>query len=109
MKKFLLRLFFVLINLLFLTCSANAQEIKIYTEISPPFQIVDSNGKLTGITTEVVRAVLKQINITTKINIVPWARAIYYGDNEPNTLLFSMIRTPERENKYVWIGSINSF
>ncbi len=103
MKKIL-----IIIIILF-AAPINAQEIRIYTEDSPPFQFIDDSGYIAGITTEVIQETLSQIGISPQIIIVPWARGISILDNNPNTLLYSVMRTPDRENKYEWIGSIIPF
>lgn len=87
--------------------SAFAQELKLQalTEDWPPYNYLE-NGKVTGIGVEIVNLVLKKANIQADIKIYPWARAYIIATNEPNVLIFTIGRTPEREKLFKWIGKI---
>ncbi|MBC3872567.1 substrate-binding periplasmic protein [Undibacterium flavidum] len=89
-----------------LSWSSHAQTLSIYCEEDRPLQFYDSEGKLTGMTVEIVQEIQKRTGNTDPIQVVPWARGLDKIDHNPNTLLFSMARTPERENSYQWIGPI---
>lgn len=83
-----------------------SQPLAIYCEEDRPLQFFDKEGKLTGLTIEIVQEIQKRVGNHDSIQVVPWARGLDKIDNNPNTLLFSMARTPERENAYQWIGPI---
>lgn len=90
--------------LLWATVSA-AAEITIVTEILPPWQT--TNGKdVGGIATEVVEATLRQADVEGKARAYPWARAYRMAQQKPNVLIYSMVRTPEREKRFKWVGVI---
>lgn len=59
-----------------------------------------------GVSSEVVLAVLKELNIAPKIQLVPWARAYDSALNEKNYLIYSIARIPEREDLFQWVGAI---
>lgn len=84
-------------------------ELRVYTEDSPPFQWQEPGGEVSGVTTEVVRAMLKESNRTAQFQVVPWARAVEMAETEPDVLLYAMMRTPEREPKFAWIGTVVPF
>lgn len=65
------------------------------------------NGKVTGFSTEVVEAVLKEIDVPADIQIMPWARAYATALHKENVLIFSIMRTPEREHLFKWVGVIS--
>ncbi|MEE9418668.1 MAG: transporter substrate-binding domain-containing protein [Desulfatiglandaceae bacterium] len=100
MKKLCLPVVLILI-----TISAFAQELKIVTENYPPYNY-EENGKVKGVSTEIVRAVLKEMGLNIKITVYPWARTYRLALEEPNTLIYSIARTPEREHKFKWVGVI---
>jgi polar amino acid transport system substrate-binding protein len=54
-----------------------------------------------------IRAITKKIlqlaKIDYKIRILPWARAYKVATNQPNTLIFSLLRTSDRESKFNWL------
>jgi polar amino acid transport system substrate-binding protein len=89
-----------------LSWGSHAQTLEIYCEEDRPLQFYGADGKLTGITIEIVQEIQKRTGNKDMIQVVPWARGLDKIDNNPNTLLFSMARTPERENSYQWIGPI---
>lgn len=98
----------VLLGAVFVSGSGVAQTLALYCEDDRPLQFVGSDGKLTGFTIEIVQEIQKRLGNNDRIQVVPWARGIDKIDNNPNTFLFSMARTPEREAAYQWIGPIKA-
>ncbi|MBT2339596.1 transporter substrate-binding domain-containing protein [Pseudomonas fluorescens] len=93
--------------LMFLAASTYAAEapLRIVTEELPPFNMTQ-NGRVTGMSTEVVQAVLKEVGVDAPIYSMPWARAYELALNESNVLIYSIVRTPERESLFQWVGAI---
>ncbi|AHL34471.1 amino acid ABC transporter substrate-binding protein [Pseudomonas brassicacearum] len=93
--------------LMFLAASGSAAEapLRIVTEELPPYNMTQ-DGRVTGMSTEVVQAVLKEIGVEASIQSMPWARAYELALNESNVLIYSIVRTPERESLFQWVGSI---
>ena len=90
---------------LIIAVSAFGQEVQIVTENYPPYNY-EENGEVKGVSTEIVKAVLKKAGLDIKIRVYPWARAYNMALKEPGTLIYSIARTPERENKFKWVGVI---
>jgi polar amino acid transport system substrate-binding protein len=86
-------------------CPALAGTLRIVTEELPPYSMT-RGGKLTGMSTEVVQAVLKEIGQQADIQSMPWARAYDLALHNPDVLIYSIIRTPEREHLFKWVGTI---
>lgn len=82
-------------------------QINIVTEINPPLQIVE-NRELTGFAVELVQRVLDESPIEGEILAYPWARAFKMASEIPNTLIFSIRRTPMRETNFHWVGRVFS-
>jgi len=80
-------------------------EIHVVTEELPPYNMT-RNGVLTGMSTEVVQAVLKEVNVQASIHSMPWARAYDLALHTPNVLIYSITRTAERERLFKWVGTI---
>ncbi|MFZ6848844.1 substrate-binding periplasmic protein [Undibacterium sp. RuRC25W] len=97
----------VFIGMCLLSASSAAAELTVVTENLPPLNF-EVNGVATGYSTDVLEAVLKKANIKATISVLPWARAYQMALTQPNTLLFSTTRTPEREDLFEWIGPISS-
>ncbi len=86
---------------------AAADEITIVTEVLPPWQTTAGN-EVGGIATEVVEATLREIKVAANIRIYPWARAYRMALHDKNVLIYSLVRTPERETLFKWVGVIGS-
>ncbi len=100
MKRLILILSFILgISIV------QAETITIATENLPPFQI-NENDSIKGVRTEVVRAIADETDMKYKIAIYPWARAYDMPLKKKNVLIYSLIRSPERESLFKWIGKI---
>lgn len=84
----------------------SAHALTIYTEESPPFNYIGTDGKPTGLCYEVVVEIQRRIGNKDPIVFVPWARGLSELDTKPNVLLFATNRTGERNPKYQWIGPV---
>lgn len=95
----------VLVALFCLPEISFADKIVVYSGVYPPYQIND-NGKLTGVNTEIVRAIFRDSGIPFEIRYVPWARAqqIVGDDSVENTAIYCLGRNEQREQKYKWVG-----
>lgn len=89
----------------FFCFNLNAQTLKVVTSDFPPFQVMKHN-KVSGITAEIVDHLLQNTGLSAEIRMYPWPRAYKMALKEPNVLIFSIVRTPEREGKFKWIGSL---
>ena len=79
--------------------------IKVVTEDAYPIQY-EKNGEILGPSTELVKSVLDESNISYSIELLPWARAYNIALNQPNTMIYSLARTEQRESLFHWIGSV---
>lgn len=93
---------FVLIPL-----SASAANFKIMTEDYPPYNYTH-DGRLTGLSTEVVREIAKRVGHPADIALLPWARGYGLIKQQDGMILYSMTRTKEREALFKWVGPIAS-
>jgi polar amino acid transport system substrate-binding protein len=83
-----------------------AQEVNVVTEYLEPYQIKNDDGSLGGYSTEVIRALFELTGDDAKVQVMPWARTYEVGLNQPNTLIYSIARTPAREKKFHWVGAL---
>ena len=91
--------------LMMLAVPAYGQSIQVLTEEFPPYNYQE-NGKIKGVSTEVVKAVLKEMKISSDIHIKPWKRILKETRNHKNTLVYSIGRNKKREKNYKWVGII---
>jgi polar amino acid transport system substrate-binding protein len=62
-----------------------------------------------GSSTEIVKGIINKLGENITIEVMPWAQAYDIVLSEPDTALYSMARTPERENLFMWVGPIGSY
>ncbi len=85
---------------------ANEHSLKIYCDEDYPVQFFDKQGRLTGMSVEIVQEIQRRLGVSDPIQVVPWARGLDKLDHEPNTMLLTMARTPERDSRYQWVGPV---
>ncbi|WP_434651125.1 substrate-binding periplasmic protein [Pseudomonas sp. D1-2] len=92
----------VLLSLLLGPATAHGQ---VVTEEWAPYNYVE-NHRLTGMTTEIVRAIMALTGDHFEMSVQPSMRATQILKNRPKTIMYSLFRTPEREPLYKWVGPI---
>ncbi len=114
--KFLNRLFLAQLGLICATMlggelrASQMNELTFITESSASFNYI-RDGKLQGPAVELLLAVTAQAGSPIERELIlvkPWARGFKQALEGPNTVLFSTIRTPNRETKFQWVGPITS-
>jgi len=85
-----------------------AEKIQIVTTHEPPYQIVKEN-ELTGVSTEIIRLMLKELGMHAEIQPFPWARAYRLALENKNTMIFTILRNKQREKLFKWVGSLFPF
>ena len=101
---------FALIAIALAASTASAQDlapqaIRVVTENLPPYNMME-NGRITGLSTEVVQDVLVRVGSSPIIELLPWARAYDLALYADNVLIYSIARTPQREHLFKWVGAI---
>lgn len=82
--------------------------VQVVTELSPPHQTLVA-GQVDGYSTQLVKAILQQANVSASIEMYPWARAYKMALQRSDTLIYNMARTAEREPLFHWIGPVASY
>ncbi|OLU25548.1 peptide ABC transporter ATP-binding protein [Pseudomonas sp. PA15(2017)] len=90
---------------LLLGAFARAEPYQIVTEEWAPYNY-QQGDQLTGMATDIVRAIMTLTGDGFDIVVVPSMRATHVLMNRPKTIMYSMFRTPERESLYKWVGPI---
>lgn len=101
MKKLLLPLLF-----LFLGQHARAVDIAAFTEELPPLNYAAGN-QVRGFSSELLKQMAKSAGLKISHEIMPWARAYRHVLETPDTLLYTAVRTTEREPLFYWVGPIS--
>lgn len=107
MKLFVSKLIVCLLCMGWMVSSAYGESFSIMTEEYPPFNYTD-NGKLTGLSSEVMAELVKRLGIPDNTKVLPWSRAYTLIQNKSGMILFSMTRTEQRESLFKWVGPVAS-
>lgn len=83
-----------------------AQDLLVVASEHPLLQYQE-NGENKGPTIEILNGLLKETPLKSKVSFMPWARAFATVKHNPNTLILSMIRTPEREANFHWLIKVS--
>ncbi|HLN24155.1 MAG TPA: transporter substrate-binding domain-containing protein [Patescibacteria group bacterium] len=73
----------------------------------PPYNFI-KDGVKTGLDTEVVHAVLAQIGAEEDLQVFPWSRALNMLENGAADMLYQIVATPERREKFILVGPLRS-
>jgi len=82
--------------------------LKVYAELEERanFQIAGEDPVPLGPGHKVVQAVLAEAGFTADVEVVPWTRLVHSLESQQNVLGVAMTRTPQREDRFHWIGLI---
>lgn len=94
-----------LIVLLAWLLPAGAQTLRLYTEEYPPVSF-SQDGQPAGMSVELVQELLRRLDQSATLQVVPWARAYHLAQTTPHTAIFPTIRNNEREKHFKWVGPI---
>ncbi len=86
--------------------SIGLAQLNYLTEEWAPFNYQE-DGNVTGISVEILEAVFNNIGVNRSradVRIVPLAEGFQIAQNNTSTVLFSIVRTPERDPLYKWAG-----
>jgi ABC-type amino acid transport substrate-binding protein len=86
------------------------ENILLLTEEYPPYNFVDSQGRLQGKSVLLLERAFSKAGIKLHrplIRVQPWPRSYRQVQTGHNILLFAMTRTPAREQLFKWAGPIS--
>jgi polar amino acid transport system substrate-binding protein len=86
---------------------AMAAEDKLVMQaiVYPPL-VYEEGSALLGVAPEVVREMQKIVGDASRLEAVPWLRAYQRTQEEPMHAIFAIVRIPEREKLFKWVGPI---
>ena len=83
--------------------------LRILTEAYPPFNFADKNNDVTGQSTDIVQAILAKTGTKANVEIMPLSQGLALAGKGPGVVIYSLNRTPERENLFKWVGPIGYY
>jgi methyl-accepting chemotaxis protein/ABC-type amino acid transport substrate-binding protein len=92
---------------------AHSVQLIVGTAHEPPLNYTDvankhdaSGADVKGFSPDVVREILARTGHQAEVRITSWERSYAALQTEPNAVLFTMARTPSRENQFHWVGPL---
>lgn len=82
-----------------------AAELTLLATETPPTSFL-RDGQPDGGAVEIVRELIKRTGSRAHIELHPWTRVMYLTKHQADTGLFLLVRTPEREPLFQWVGPI---
>lgn len=88
-------------------------QLHFVTDEFPPLQI-QIDGEAKGYVVEFIQALVdeaaKELPMQIdQVQFVPWKRAMSMSEHGENCLMFSVSRTPKREERFYWIGRVSPY
>jgi polar amino acid transport system substrate-binding protein len=80
------------------------QQLQVIGAHRPPYMI-ESDGIGTGPAIDLLQILTRSIGINQAVRIVPFQRALLALE-QGNTLYPALLRTPQRETRFIWIGEV---
>ncbi|NCT48597.1 MAG: amino acid ABC transporter substrate-binding protein [Paraglaciecola sp.] len=82
--------------------AAQASDVMVVTEQSPPYQMM-INDEVEGSATQTVKRFLAEAGVSADFAMYPWARAYKKATSDANILIYSIAKSPERLEKFHWL------
>lgn len=88
------------------TGHARAADLRAYTEEFAPFNYTEQ-GQPHGLAVLMLQEVAKRAGLSVDTRFMPWQRAVNGNADDTNSILFTTVRTVQREPLYRWVGPID--
>lgn len=86
---------------------ASPDHVYFLSEVTPPYYWIDENGKAQGVNVDLANALEPLLPFSSSLEHMPWARAVRETLENPDRVLLSLLKTPDRENEFEWLSSVN--
>lgn len=83
---------------------AQQRHVQLIGASRPPY-VIEQDGLGTGPAVELLQVLAGAIHADTTVRIVPFQRALLALE-QGGTLYPALLRTPQRENRFIWIGEV---
>lgn len=98
----------ILLGWLLLSMAAQAAPLLTVTEDWPPYTTLHNPQQADGAYARVVRIALQRSGLPDSIEVYPWARSLAQARVRPDTLIFALARTRQRESQFIWLAQLDS-
>lgn len=102
----LLRVVISTLVLFFYSVTCNANAITFIAEDLPPYHFKNPQGEADGALVDIAKAVIKNTELIATFEIMPMARMFQQQQANPNAIMLSLLKTPDRSNSFTWLGDV---
>ncbi|WP_206485945.1 transporter substrate-binding domain-containing protein [Thalassotalea sp. G2M2-11] len=99
-------IFYLAVSLFLSSPSYATSPLKVFSYESKLLQYQENN-QLKGPSAEIFKMLMAEAKISAKVHFVPWSRAFKLASTQANTMIFSMLRTEEREEQFYWLLAVS--
>ncbi|MFA5268398.1 MAG: transporter substrate-binding domain-containing protein [Methanoregula sp.] len=88
-----------------------AEGLTFYTEQLPPYNYLE-NGTLKGLSVDLLEAITAKTGTPVtreQVHLVPWTEGYQTALTRNNSVLFTTVRLPEREQSFKWAGPVYAY
>ena len=101
------RLLFVLtLSLSGMPLTAQAENVQLLIQEYAPFTHTKANKEIGGFLSDKIQEIMKRSGETSSIQSTSLARALSATQNNADTCMIGLRRTPDRENSFAWVGPL---
>ena len=86
---------------------SDASNLWVIADVVPLFSQLDERGRLTGIAVELVKGLLNDMGMSAAILSAPWKRIAKEAMTKSNVLVFSIVKTQERDAVFHWVTPVS--
>ncbi|MBK1851535.1 ABC transporter substrate-binding protein [Marinobacter sp. 1-4A] len=101
--------------LLTVNTATAAEELRIYTEQYPPYNMTTngqpfahSTEEISGLCTDILKALLANTNLKYSTKLRELSYGLNRAGQHPNHAIYCVSKTPEREPSFEWVGPLAS-
>jgi len=101
-----LRMMLTVFVLVFYSAVCHANPVTFIAEDLPPYHFKNPQGEAQGALVDIAKAVLKGTALTATFEIMPMARMFQQQQANPNAIMLSLLKTPNRNSQFKWLGKV---
>jgi polar amino acid transport system substrate-binding protein len=83
------------------------EPIRLVSDENAPFAYTSLAGPVVGISTEMALEAARRAGVAVSVDLYPWARAYFRAQTVADTCVYPVVRLPEREAQFQWVGPLN--
>lgn len=92
----------LILAMMFFSLTASPGELRFLSNDFPPYTYQTDKGGA-GVIYEVLTEISRRLGYKNSVEFVPWPRARFEAEHNPDIAIIPLARTKEREDKYVWL------